>query len=138
MSLNNIFNIAGSAMSAQAIRLNTTASNMANAETIAGSEDKIYRAKEPVFETILNNGINNAEAAGGVKVKDIVESLAPAQKRYEPGNPLADEQGYVYGSNVNMIEEMANMISASRAYQDNVEIMSTVKQMMLSTLKLGQ
>jgi len=138
MSLNNIFNIAGSAMSAQSIRLNTTASNMANAETIAGSADKIYRAKEPVFSTILNNGISENDTAGGVKVTNVVESLAPAQKRYEPGNPVADENGYVYMSNVNVIEEMANMISASRAYQDNVEIMSTVKQMMMSTLKLGQ
>lgn len=138
MSLNNIFNIAGSAMSAQSIRLNTTASNMANAETLAGSADKIYRAKEPVFATILKNGIADNDTAGGVKVVDIVESQAPAQKRFEPGNPVADENGYVYTSNVNVIEEMANMISASRAYQDNVEIMSTVKQMMMSTLKLGQ
>lgn len=125
-------------MSAQSIRLNTTASNMANAETIAGSEDKVYRAKEPVFATILKNGIQENDAAGGVKVVKIVESQAPAQKRYEPGNPLADEKGYVYMSNVNTIEEMANMISASRAYQDNVEIMNTAKQMIMSTLKLGQ
>ena len=138
MSLNSIFNIAGSAMSAQSIRLNTTASNMANAETLAGSADKIYRAKEPVFSTILKNGIAENDTAGGVKVVNIVESQAPAQKRFEPGNPIADDNGYVYSSNVNVIEEMANMISASRAYQDNVEIMSTVKQMMMSTLKLGQ
>ena len=111
---------------------------MANAETIAGSEDKVYRAKEPVFATILKNGIQENDAAGGVKVVKIVESQAPAQKRYEPGNPLADEKGYVYMSNVNTIEEMANMISASRAYQDNVEIMNTAKQMIMSTLKLGQ
>lgn len=138
MSLNSIFNIAGSAMSAQSVRMNTTASNMANAETIAGSEDKIYRAKEPVFATILKNGIEDNSMAGGVKVVKIVDSQAPAQKRYEPGNPVADKNGYVYTSNVNTIEEMANMISASRAYQDNVEVMNTAKQMIMSTLKLGQ
>jgi flagellar basal-body rod protein FlgC len=139
MSLDNIFNIAGSAMSAQSIRLNTTASNMANAETLAGSEDKIYRAKEPVFATILADRSTSGDSTvGGVKVLKIIESQAPSQKRYEPGNPIADKDGYVYMSNVNVVEEMANMISASRAYQNNVEIMSTAKQMIMSTLKLGQ
>ena len=125
-------------MSAQSLRLNTTASNMANAEAVSGNEKDIYRAKEPVFSTILNDNITDNKAAGGVEVVKIVESNAPAQKRYDPGNPLADKDGYIYSSNVNMIEEMANMISASRAYQNNVDIMNTAKQMMLSTLKLGQ
>ena len=138
MSLNNIFNIAGSAMSAQSIRLNTTASNMANAENVAGSEADVYKAKHPVFSAILTDTIGSNNNAGGVKVTGIIESKAPVQKRYEPSNPLSDKDGYVYMTNVNLVEEMADMISASRAYQNNVEIMNTAKQMLLSTLKLGQ
>ncbi len=138
MSLNNIFNISGSAMSAQAMRLNTTASNMANAENVAGSEAEVYKAKHPVFSAILADSVGSNPGVGGVKVTDIVESKAPVQKRYEPSNPLADKDGYVYMTNVNLVEEMADMISASRSYQNNVEIMNTAKQMYLSTLKLGQ
>lgn len=138
MSLNNIINIAGSGMSAQAIRLNTTASNIANAENIGSSEDDVYKAKQPVFSALLQNETENKLGLSGVRVSQIIESGAPAQKRYEPSNPLSDQDGYVYMSNVNLIEEMANMISASRSYQNNVEVMNTAKQMLMSTLKLGQ
>jgi flagellar basal-body rod protein FlgC len=117
----SIFDIAGSAMNAQMLRLNTTASNMA------------YRARQTVFETVMS------QAAGGpVAVPQIVESQAPVMKRYEPGHPMADGDGYVYGSNVSAVEEMANMISASRNYQSNAEVFNTTKSLMLRTLQLGQ
>ena len=133
----NIFDIAGSAMNAQMLRLNTTASNLANANTVSGTEQGAYRARQPVFSTILD-GAGSPEAVGGVSVPEVVESLAPVPKRYEPGNPMANAEGYVYASNVNEVEEMANMISASRSYQSNAEIFNTTKTLMLRTLQLGQ
>jgi len=133
----NIFDIAGSAMNAQMLRLNTTASNLANVNTVSGTEQGAYRARQTVFSTILE-GTGNAEAVGGVSVPEVVESQAPVPKRYEPGNPLANAEGYVYASNVNEVEEMANMISASRSYQSNAEIFNTTKTLMLRTLQLGQ
>lgn len=136
MSLINVFNISGSAMSAQTVRMNTTASNIANSNNISSSEQEAYRAKYPVFSTMLS--LANDGNVGGVKVDKIVESQAPVNKRFEPNNPLADKDGYVYMTNVNMVEEMANMISTSRSYQNNVEVMNTAKQMFLNTLKLGQ
>jgi len=137
MSLFKVFDIAGSALSAQTVRLNTTASNMANADTVSGSEETAYRARHPVFATVLKAAAGGAEVAG-VRVTGIVEDAAPIQKRYQPGHPLADENGYVYTSNVNVVEEMVNMISASRNYQNNVELMNTSKQLLLATLRLGQ
>jgi len=138
MSLNNIFNIAGSGMSSQSVRLNTTASNIANAENISGDKESVYKAKRPVFSTILESATGNNSGLSGVKVSQIIESGGEVHKRYEPSNPLSDKDGYVYMTNVNLVEEMADMISASRAYQNNVEVMNTAKQMLLSTLKLGQ
>ena len=135
MPLLSIFDVSGSGMSAQSIRLNTTASNLANAENISGNPQEVYKARQPVFATVIDNYSNKA---AGVRVTNIVESQAPPQKEYAPNNPLADDQGYVYKPNVNSIEEMANMISASRSYQNNVEIMKTAKQMLLTTLRLGQ
>jgi len=135
MPLFSIFDVSGSGMSAQSIRLNTTASNLANAENISSSPEQVYRARQPVFATIMDNYSGNVE---GVKVTNIIESQMPPRKEYAPNNPLADEQGYVYLPNVNAIEEMANMISASRSYQNNVEVMNTAKQMLLTTLRLGQ
>ena len=135
MPLLSIFDVSGSGMSAQSIRLNTTASNLANAENISGNPQEVYKARQPVFATVMDNYSNKA---AGVRVTNIVESQAPPQKEYAPNNPLADDQGYVYKPNVNSIEEMANMISASRSYQNNVEIMKTAKQMLLTTLRLGQ
>ena len=137
MSLFRIFDVAGSGMSAQSVRLNTIASNMANANTTNGDVTKVYRAKQPVFTTVLQ-GAEADPASSGVEVTRIVESDKPLEKRYEPQNPLADKEGYVYQPNVNMVEEMTNMISASRSFQNNVEAMNTAKQMMLATLRLGE
>ena len=136
MSLFNVFQVASSAMTAQSMRLNTTASNLANADSVISSDGKPYRAKQVVFEAApLGNG---GDASRGVRVKQIVEDAAPARMVYDPKNPLADEKGYVAFPNVNVVEEMTNMISASRSYQTNVEIMNTAKTMMLRTLQIGQ
>lgn len=137
MSSFKIFDVAGSGMSAQSVRLNTTASNLANADSVSGDPNQVYRAKHPLFEAIRANLSPNA-ATNGVAVKGIVENQAPPMARYEPGHPLADAQGYVYAPNVNTVEEMVDMISASRSYQNNVEVMNTAKEMMLATLRLGQ
>jgi flagellar basal-body rod protein FlgC len=138
MSSFKVFDIAGSGMSAQSVRLNATASNLANVESVGSDPKQVYKAKHPVFEAV-RAGLASAKNPGvAVRVKEIVESQASPTARYEPGNPLADPNGYVYAPNVNSIEEMTDMISASRAYQNNVEVMNTSKEMMLATLKLGQ
>lgn len=128
----SIFDIAGSAMRAQNLRLNTTASNMANANSVAGSAEDAYRARHPVFSAMLNKEIS------GVQTRGVVESSREPDKRYEPDHPIADDEGYVYGSNVDHVEEMANMMSASRSYQSNVDLLTTVRQLMLQTLKMGE
>ena len=146
MSLSNVFNIAGSGMSSQSIRLNTVASNMANAESVSSSADETYRARQPVFQLIKEQSENpfggplpTSMAAGqGVQVVDIVESEAPLRQQYEPSHPMADENGYVFYPNVNVVEEMTNMISASRSFQVNADIMNTAKEMMQRVLTLGQ
>jgi len=135
MSLFGIFDIAGSAMSAQTVRLNTTASNLANADNLSGSEAEAYRARHPVFST-FRDALDSSTA--GVKVDGIVESQAPVLREYQPNNPLADADGYVYRPNVDVVAEMADMISASRSYQNNVEVVNTSKQLMLNVLRLGQ
>lgn len=127
----SIFEITGSAMRAQNLRLNTTASNLANANSVASSADEAYKARHPVFAAMLDDEI------GGVKTMGIVESAREPAKRYEPGHPLANDEGYIFTSNVDSVEEMANMMSASRSYQSNVNMLSTVKQLMLQTLKMG-
>jgi flagellar basal-body rod protein FlgC len=137
MSSFKIFDVAGSGMSAQSVRLNTTASNLANADSVSGNPNQVYKAKHPLFEAIRSGSGANA-ATSGVSVRGIVENQAPPSARYEPGNPLADANGYVYAPNVNTVEEMVDMISASRSYQNNVEVMNTAKEMMIATLKLGQ
>ena len=129
--------LAGSGMSAQSVRLNTTASNLANADSVSGDPNQVYKAKHPLFEAV-RAGLGANAATSGVSVKGIVENQAPPAARYEPGNPLADANGYVYTPNVNTVEEMVDMISASRSYQNNVEVMNTAKEMMLATLRLGQ
>jgi len=136
MSSFKIFETAGTGMSAQSVRLNTTASNLANADSVSGDPNQVYRAKHPLFEAI-RAGLGSNGVSNGVAVKGIYESNAPATARYEPGNPLADTNGYVYAPAVNTVEEMTNMISASRSYQNNVEVMNTAKEMMLATLRLG-
>ena len=128
----SIFDIAGSAMRAQNMRLNTTASNLANANSVASTAENAYKARYPVFAAILEDEI------GGVKTLGIVESAREPTKRYEPGHPLANKEGYIFNSNVDTVEEMANMMSATRSYQSNVEMLTTVKQLMLQTLKMGQ
>lgn len=148
MSLGSIFDIAGSGMTAQSLRLNTTASNIANAETASSSTDTTYRARKPVFsaiqQSILNPGqqgfgVQASEDAGaGVRVEGIVESDAELQMRYEPHHPAANEDGYVFYPNVNVVEEMADMMSSSRSFQMNIDIMNTAKSMMQRILTLGQ
>ena len=139
MSLFSVMNIAGSALAAQTVRMNVTASNMANADSAASSIGATYRAREPIFRPLTNASWDATEAAtGGVEVAGIVESQAPLKREYQPGNPLADHDGYVFMPNVNVVEEMANMIAASRSYQTNVEIMDASKQMLTRTLALGQ
>ena len=137
MSSFNIFDIAGTGMSAQSVRLNTTASNLANADSVGSDPSRVYKAKHPLFEAI-RSGLGSNAASAGVAVRGIVESQAAPMARYEPGNPLADADGYVYAPAVNTVEEMVDMISASRSYQNNVEVMNTAKDMMLATLRLGQ
>ena len=133
MSLFNIFGIAGSGMSAQSARLNLTASNLANSQSVATRPEDAYKARHPVFQTVLEN-----ESAASVRTSGVVESNAETEARYSPGHPLADEKGYVYASNVNALEEMANMMSASRSFQQNVEVMNTSKDLLLRTLRLGE
>lgn len=137
MSLFNIFDIAGSGLKAQNVRLNLTASNLANANSIASSEEAAYKARQPVFQSLLDQSIGSSSQTGGVKTVAILESQIEPLKSFQPGNPLADKDGYVYSSNVNSIEEMTNMISASRSYQTNVEIMNASKKLLMETLKLG-
>lgn len=139
MPLSNVFDIAGSALGAQSIRLNTVASNLANAETVSSNPQQVYRARHPVFSTVLENVKGTSgPGAGGVKVLGVVESTDAPQVIYNPGHPQADKKGYIYMPSVNMVEQMANMISASRSFQSNVEVMNTAKQLMMRTLSLGQ
>lgn len=137
MSMFKVFDIAGSAMSAQSVRLNTTASNLANAESVGSSEETTYKARHPVFAAMLN-AMHGSTDGAGVRVLGVVESQEPVQQRYAPENPMANAEGYVYQPNVNPVDEIVNMISASRSYQNNVEVMNTSKQMLLATLRLGQ
>jgi len=133
MSLFNVFNVAGSAMSAQSMRLNTTASNLANADSATSASGEAYRAKQVVFEAVPIEGGSTA-----VKVREVVEDPSPLKQVYDPKNPLADDKGYVSMPNVNVVDEMVNMLSASRSYQTNVETMNAAKTMLLKTLTIGQ
>lgn len=147
MALGNIFDIAGTGMNAQSLRLNTTASNLANAQSANASIDQVYRSRQPVFAAIQREAMRNVDskmsenetdASAGVQVLGIVESNVPLERRYEPTHPKADKEGYVYYPNVNVVEEMTNMISASRSFQMNVEVMNSAKQMVQRVLTLGQ
>jgi flagellar basal-body rod protein FlgC len=141
MSSFKAFDIAGSGMAAQSVRLNTTASNLANAESVSGDPTKVYKPRHPIFEAVrasLSTNPRDADANAAVKVSGIYESQAPALARYEPGNPLANADGYVYAPSVNAVEEMVNMISASRSYQNTVDVMTTTKGLMMKTLQMGQ
>ncbi len=137
MSLFNVFGISGSALQAQTLRLNTTSSNMANANSVSSSTGETYRARHPVFAPMIKD-FSDEKKAVGVRVLGIVESSRPLRSEYSPNHPMADEEGYIHLPNVNMIEEMADMISASRSYQSNIEVMTTAKKMLMRTLQLGQ
>ena len=134
MSLFNMFHISGSALTAQSARLNAVSSNLANAESIAGPDGKPYRAKQVVFEAVPMP----SDAARGVRVQQVVEDSAPARMVYDPKSPAANEEGYVAMPNVNVVEEMVNMISASRSYQTNADVMNTAKTLLMRTLQIGQ
>ena len=134
MSMFSIFNVSSSAISAQAQRLNVVASNLANVDAVAGPDGKAYKARQVILQTQAMG----ADAAAGVRVSAISESDAPGRKVHDPSNPMADATGYVTHSNVNAVEEMVNMISASRSYQNNVEVMNTAKTLLLKTLQMGQ
>jgi flagellar basal-body rod protein FlgC len=134
MGFKDISQIAGSAMAAQSVRLNTIASNLANADVSAGSEAEAYRARKPVFAAVMDN----AAAGGGVRVLDVVQSAEPLRRVHEPDNPKADAEGMVYYTNVNEVAEMADMMSASRAFETNVEVLGRIKSMQASLLKLGE
>lgn len=134
MSMLSIFSVSGSAISAQAQRLNVVASNMANADAVAGPDGSAYKSRQVVFKTVQMD----AQGSAGVKVSDIRESQTPGRRVHDPSHPLADAEGYVTHSNVNPVEEMVNMISASRSYQNNVEVMNTAKTLLLKTLQMGQ
>ncbi|MGI2171633.1 flagellar basal body rod protein FlgC [Shewanella sp. MF05960] len=138
MSLFNIFNVSGSGMSAQSVRLNTTASNIANADSVSSSVDKTYRARHPVFEAEMAKASNQQNQSPGVSVKGIVESDKPLIKEYSPDHPLSDADGFIYKPNVNVMEEMADMISASRSYQMNVQVADATKSMLQQTLNMGK
>ena len=129
-----IFDIAGSALSAQSLRLNTVASNLANADSVSSDPNSVFKAHMPVFKSAPEL---TGTQTPSVRVSSVQENQAPAEKRYEPGNPLADGQGYVYAPNVNVVEQMVDMISASRAYQNNVDVMNTSKELAIKTLSLG-
>jgi flagellar basal-body rod protein FlgC len=138
MSLFNVFNITGSGMSAQSMRLNTTASNIANADSVSSSVDETYRARHPVFAAAMQKAAAGQDSSVGVQVLGIVESNKPLNVEYSPEHPMADKDGYIYKPNVNVIEEMTNMISASRSYQTNVQLAESAKNMLNKTLTLGQ
>lgn len=138
MTFRMITAIAGSAMTAQTVRLNTISSNLANAQSAAGSEAQAYRARKPVFLAINQGGSGDQLPGARVQVLDVIQSAEPLRKVYEPGHPLANEQGEVFYPNVNPVAEMTDMLSASRAFETNVEVLSRVKSMQQSLLKLGE
>ena len=137
MSLFKVFDISSSGMTAQSLRLNITASNLANADAVSSSEGRTYRAREPVFAALYDRQ-RHGVASTGVKLDAVVESQAPLQREYRPDHPMANEEGYIFKPNVDVIEQMANMISASRSYQSNVEVFNTSKRMLMRTLSMGQ
>ncbi len=138
MSMLSIFNVSGSAASAQSQRLNVVASNLANADTVAGPNGQAYKARQVTFQTELVGQTANDPTAAGVRVSTISEDQTPGRKVHDPKHPAADAEGYVTYSNVNAVEEMVNMISASRSYQNNLEVMNTAKSLLLKTIQLGQ
>ena len=137
MSMMKIFDISGSAVSSQSQRLNVVASNLANVDTVAGPDGKAYKAREVTFQTVLM-GTPDGVPGAGVRVSGVSEDQSPGRKVHDPNSPSADADGYVTYSNVNAVDEMVNMISASRSYQNNVEVMNTARQLLSKTLQMGQ
>ncbi len=135
MSMMRIFDVAGSAVSAQSQRLNVVASNLANADTVAGPDGSAYKARQVVFQTVL---LGQQQDSAGVRVATVTESQAAGRRVHDPKHPGADAEGYVTYSNVSPVEEMVNMISASRSYQNNIEVMNTARSLLMKTLQLGQ
>ncbi|MDD1792481.1 flagellar basal body rod protein FlgC [Enterovibrio makurazakiensis] len=138
MSLFNVFNVTGSAMSAESVRLNTTSSNLANANSVSSSAEETYKARHPIFAAELNKFTGQQGSSVPVRVEGIVESQKPLRAEYNPEHPMANAEGYIFKPNVNVMEEMANMISASRSYQTNVEVAEASKQMLMRTLQMGK
>jgi flagellar basal-body rod protein FlgC len=138
MSLFNIMNISGTGMAAETVRLNTTASNIANANSVSSSYEDTYKARHPVFAAAMQQASQDQTKGVGVNVLGVVESQKPLQVEYAPGNPMADENGYIYKPNVNIVEEMADMLSASKAYETNVQVADTTKRIFRRVLQLGQ
>ena len=138
MALDHIFGIAGSALNAQSVRMNTIASNLANAGTVAGTDQDAFRGKRTVFKSIMDQQLAPQDGSyqGGVRVKEIKDDATPVRRLLDPGNPLADKEGYVFTSNVNEMGEMVDMMAASRSYQNNVEVINTARQLMLRTLEI--
>ena len=137
MSLFKVFDVAGTAMNAQSVRLNVTASNLANAGSVSGDPDKVYRARQPVFAS-FSDALSSQTGVSGVRLEGVIESDKPLNVLYQPNHPEADENGNVFVSNVNTIEEMVNMMSASRSYKNSIELMNTTKDLLLQTLSLGR
>lgn len=137
MSLFDVFGVAGSALTAQKVRLNTIASNLANSETAASSPERTYKAKSAVFQAVLDQELGS-QGVTAVKVIGIAEDQTPPRRQYSPQDPIADEQGYIYLPNINAVEEMSNMMSASRSFQINVELMNTSKELLMRTLSIGK
>ncbi len=142
MSFTDIYSIAGSAMNAQTVRLNTVASNLANADSVSANPDDAYKALKPVFATVYGKSQlamnNDVYPSAEVKIVDVVQSTGEAEKRFEPAHPLANEEGYVYYPGIDVVAEMADMMSATRSFETNVEVLSNVKSMQQGLLKLGQ
>lgn len=138
MSMFQIFNVAGSAVSAQSQRLNVVASNLANADTVAGPDGQAYKARQVVFQTVLMGTGTQPEAAAGVRVSTVREDTSAGRRVHDPKHPGADADGYVTYSNVNSVEEIVNMISASRSYQNSIEVMNTARTLLQKTLQMGQ
>ena len=138
MSMLRIFDVAGSAISAQSQRLNVVASNLSNADTVAGPDGAAYKARQVIFQTALMGPPGQREANVGVRVSTIAEDNTPGRRVLDPKHPSADADGYVTYSNVNPVEEMVNMLSASRSYQNNIEVLNTTKEMLMRTISMGQ
>ena len=137
MSMLQIFNVSGSAISSQSQRLNVVASNLANADTVAGPDGSAYKARQVVFQSLLMGPMGSEAVSAGVRVSQVREDNSPGRMVFDPKHPQADQEGYVTYSNVNPVEEMVNMISASRSYQNNIEVMNTAKTLLLKTLQMG-